>query len=189
MKMTIDDRQYRKRMKKLKGIDKPIFRQMSSWSAKTVQRIKRNLRGGVLKVGTGHLWRNVGFKVRSDTKVIKSEIGTGIPPQKTVKYAKIQEKGGKIRPKKAKMLTIPLPGIKGTAANYPNSFIIKSKKGNVLIVERKGKKGLKPLFVLKKEVKIPASHWLSGSIKEQEPLLRRMMKPEEILKIMEKMRV
>lgn len=184
MKMTVDDRQYRKRMKKLKNVDKPIFRQMSSWSAKTVQRIKRNLRGGVLKVGTGHLWRNVGFKVRSDTKVIKSEIGTGIPPQKTVKYARIQEKGGKIKPKKAKMLTIPLPGIKGKAANYPNSFIIKSKKGNVLIVEKSGK-GLRPLFVLKKEVTIPARHWLSGSIAESEPLLRRMMKPEEILKIME----
>ncbi|GAH26577.1 unnamed protein product [marine sediment metagenome] len=85
------------------------------------------------------------------------------------------------------MLTIPLPGIKGVATNYPDAFIITSKKGNVLLVEKKGEKGLKPLFVLKKEVTIPARHWLSRSIDEMRPELIRSLHPKEIVKVMEKM--
>lgn len=118
-------------------------------------------------------------------KLIYAIIGSGIFGRKGVKYAKILETGKPIiKPKKAKMLTIPLPGIKGRAANFPNAFIIKSKKGNILLVEKKGKKGLRPLFVLKKQVKIPAFHWLRDSIKEMKSDLLRSLKPAEILKIM-----
>ncbi|GAH98246.1 unnamed protein product, partial [marine sediment metagenome] len=71
--------------------------------------------------------------------------------------------------------------------NYPDAFIITLKKGNVLLVERKGEKGLRPLFVLKKEVDIPARHWLSQSIREMKPELLRSLRPKEIVKVMEKM--
>jgi hypothetical protein len=68
-----------------------------------------------------------------------------------------------IRPKRAQFLTIPLPAAKtaagagrGRARDFPDTFIIKSKRGNALIVRRAGGKGIIPLFVLKKQVTIPA---------------------------------
>jgi hypothetical protein len=68
-----------------------------------------------------------------------------------------------IRPKRAQFLTIPLPAAKtaagagsGRARDFPDTFIIKSKRGNTLIVRRAGGKGIIPLFVLKKQVTIPA---------------------------------
>lgn len=71
-----------------------------------------------------------------------------------------------IRPKKANgWLTIPLRGAltksgrasqgRASARNFKDTFFLKSKKGNLLIVQRKGKgKAAKiiPLFVLKKSV-------------------------------------
>lgn len=185
MKMTVDVTKYRKRRKK-QDMTKAFHYQLQRWTGRTVKRIIRNLSGPILKTRTAQLRRSITGKAQSVGTVASSIVGSGIFGRKPVKYARIQEKGGKIRPKKAKMLTIPLPGIKGVAANFPDAFIITSKKGNVLLVERKGT-GLRPLFVLKKEVTIPASHWLSRSIDEMMPELRRLLKPGEIVKIMAKM--
>ena len=112
----------------------------------------------------------------------KVEIGSS-----GVIYARILEKGGTITPKKAKWLTIPLPGVKGRASNYPDSFVIKSKSGNLLIVQKKGKSGIVPLFVLKKKVKIPDFRWLTGSLEEKRSTLDRMMNARELLRIAEKL--
>lgn len=186
MKMTVDVTKYRKRRKK-QDMGKAFHYQLQRWTGRTVKRIIRNLSGPILKTRTAQLRRSVTGRASLLGTIAQTIIGSGIFGRKPVKYARIQEKGGKIRPKKAKMLTIPLPGIKGVAANFPDAFIITSKKGNVLIVERKGKTGLRPLFVLKKEVTIPASHWLSDSIAQMMPELRRSLKPGEIVKIMAKM--
>ncbi len=182
MKFKIDVTKYRKRRKK-EDMSKAIHFQLQKWTGKTVKHIIRNVSGGILQTRSAHLRRNITGKTFRD-KLIYSIIGTGIFGKKGVKYASILEKGGTIRPKKAKALTIPLPGVKGKASNFPDSFIIKSKAGNALIVQKKGKSGLKPLFVLKKSVKIPAFHWLSDSIKDMKPDLFRSLKPVELLKIM-----
>lgn len=78
-------------------------------------------------------------------------------------YARVHEYGATIVPKRAKYLTIPLPAalnangtpIKQSAKDWANTFIITSKKGNLLIVKRDGRK-ITPLYVLKTSVKIPA---------------------------------
>lgn len=184
MKMTIDASNYRKKRKK-ESMPKAIHYQLQKWTGKTVKKIIRNLSGPILKTRSAHLRRSITGRTFPG-KVIKAVVGSGIFGRRAVKYARIHEFGGKIRPVKAKMLTIPLPGIKGRAANYPDSFIIKSKKGNLLIVEKAGKRGIRPLFALKKEVTIPARHWLSRSIDEMKPDLFRSMKPIEILKVMKK---
>lgn len=186
MKMTVDASKYRKRRKK-QNMTKAFHYQLQRWTGRTVKRIIRNVSGGILKTHTGQLRRSIAGRASVLGTIAQSIIGSGIFGRKAVKYARIHEKGGKIRAKKAKMLTIPLPGIKGVAANYPNAFIIKSKAGNVLLVERNGTAGLKPLFVLKKEVDIPARHWLSQSIDEIKPELLRSLRPKEIVKVMEKM--
>lgn len=77
-------------------------------------------------------------------------------------YARIQETGGTIYPVKAQWLTVPLPAAlnsdgtpkKATAREWDNTFIIKSKAGNLIIVQKNGA-DLIPLYVLKKSVTIP----------------------------------
>lgn len=80
-------------------------------------------------------------------------------------YARVQDYGGRLRPKTSKYLTIPLPGTRGRIRNYPNGFFVKSKKGNLLFVEKQGKKGIKPRFVLKQSVHIKGKPYLSKAFK------------------------
>ncbi len=77
-----------------------------------------------------------------------------------VPYARIQEFGGTITPKRAKWLTIPLDAnmtttgvtkLSARRAISKGGFFSTSKKGNLLIRDSEGV----PLFVLKKKVKIP----------------------------------
>jgi hypothetical protein len=75
---------------------------------------------------------------------------------------KIHENGGVLKPKKAKYLTIPLPAAlnsngtpkKPSARSWENTFVIRSKAGNLLIVQKRGAQII-PLYVLKTEVYIP----------------------------------
>lgn len=77
--------------------------------------------------------------------------------------AAVHEKGATIHPKKAKYLTVPLPpaltsrGLpkKPKARDWKDTFVLKSKRGNLLIVQKKQGGGLTPLYVLKKSVTIP----------------------------------
>lgn len=106
--------------------------------------------------------------------VVKGGIGIG------TKYAKVhfgpRGRVTTIRPVNKKWLTIPLPAamdghgkLKGSApddAIYGDTFFAKSKSGNLILFGKskyvKGSKAgqtkgdLKPLFVLKKETRIPA---------------------------------
>lgn len=76
--------------------------------------------------------------------------------------AAVHERGATITPKRAKYLTIPLPpaltgqGVpkRKSAREWQNTFVLKSKKGNLLIVQKVGKE-IVPLYVLKKSVTIP----------------------------------
>lgn len=105
-------------------------------------------------------------EIRSSVKVygetlanIEGHIGTG-----TSVYGRIQEFGGVIRPKNAKYLTVPLPAAlnsdgtpkKKGAREWDNTFVIKSKAGNLLIVQKGIGGDIVPLYVLKSSVTIPA---------------------------------
>lgn len=78
-------------------------------------------------------------------------------------YLAIHETGGTIRAKKSKYLTIPLAAAlnsdgtpkRRSAREWENTFVGKSKAGNLLIFQ-KTSTGMIPLYVLKKEVHIPA---------------------------------
>lgn len=77
-------------------------------------------------------------------------------------YLRTHEKGAVIRAKRAKFLTIPLPAalnsqgipLKKRARDWANTFIMSSKKGNLLIFQKRGGQ-IVPLYVLKKSVRIP----------------------------------
>jgi len=79
----------------------------------------------------------------------------------TSKYAKIHEFGGKILPKKAKMLAIPINAqadglllTYGRTRNIPNLFVYKAKSGG-LFLARSEDKELEVLFALKDSVYMP----------------------------------
>jgi hypothetical protein len=58
-------------------------------------------------------------------------------------------------------------------------FVIESRKGNVLLVDRAKKgKGIKPRFLLRRQVTLPARHWFSRPIARKLPELRKMMSAE-----------
>lgn len=89
------------------------------------------------------------------------EVGTDIV------YAAIQEFGGVIRPRNAKMLAIPLTG-GARAAGTPRAGgklrLIKSKNGNLLLIDTAGR----PQWVLKESVTIPAQPYLRPAFDENQ---------------------
>lgn len=87
-------------------------------------------------------------------------------------YASTQEFGATITPKRAKWLTVPLPAALDSrgimklpkARDYPRTFVQRSRKGNLIIFQKRGKRKIVPLFVLKKSVTIPPRLNMSNAV-------------------------
>lgn len=112
--------------------------------------------GGGLATRTGGLKRSFQMKLTGRTlKSMRLSVVSDSP------YAAIHEYGGTIRPKKGRYLTIPLDAAKtaagvarGGARMFDNTFVQKSRAGNLIIFQKKGDRII-PLFVLKESVRIP----------------------------------
>jgi len=169
--------------------------QLASWGIRTEQLLKLNarakLRKGRSRRGgiTGNLWRNIGHKLHSTLsgKAHVLQVGTGIGSIKKVPYARIQDEGGTIHAK-GKKLTIPFPGVRGTAREQTGKIgWLKSKRGNTIMIKVTGKGGFKPLFTLVDSVTIPETRWFSDVFDRQEPVLHRMMEERELLRVAERL--
>lgn len=76
-------------------------------------------------------------------------------------YMAMHEAGGTIKATRSKYLTIPLPAamdsrgisLKPRARDWPNTFVARSRKGNLIIFQRRGK-DIVPLYLLKPTVYI-----------------------------------
>ena len=87
----------------------------------------------------------------------------------------IHETGGTIRAKSAGYLTIPLPAamdsrgvpLRQRARDWDNTFVARSKKGNLIIFQKKGRKNITPLYLLKSEVYIRPRLGMERAIGEQ----------------------
>lgn len=87
-------------------------------------------------------------------------------------YARIQEYGGTIVPKHAKYLAIPLPSAMDSRGVpllpsprlWPNTFVARSKAGNLLIFQKRAGKII-PLYVLKSKVVIPPRLGLGDTLR------------------------
>lgn len=110
-------------------------------------RAKVNLNNNVLKVDTGALRSSVKTDIKQDK--LAAEVGTNLV------YGPIHEFGGIVRPVRARMLAIPLARQKGSPRNEAGLFLIRSRAGNLLLMNRKG-----PRWVLKEQVRIPRRPWL-----------------------------
>lgn len=108
-------------------------------------------------------------------------------------YLRAHEFGATVRAKNAQYLTIPLPAalhangtpIHSSARQWANSFVIRSKAGNLLIVKKQPGGKLLPLYVLKREVTIPPRLRMRETLQRRVPTLvdrgmsrmhRRMLK-------------
>ena len=155
--------------------------------------LQHELRGKALRWLTGTLAGSLtsNVVVEGDTVIARVGVWKGAAS----KYARIHEMGGVIRPVKGKYLAIPLDAVRGPggkpsfsgprkaqAEKYPDMFLLKRRgKDPLLCAPRrvagrgKGKgrvRGLIPLFALKKSVKIPARHWLSGGVRSHREVFR-----------------
>jgi hypothetical protein len=127
-------------------------RHSGPWPSGTTAQTLSKRSGALMSAITGSV------RTTGDTlNTVRGEIGTpGIP------YGAIQEYGGKIVPKTAKYLAIPLPAAlnaNGTPMRkgpreWPNTFCAMSRNGNLIIFQRRGT-NVVPLYVLKTSVIIP----------------------------------
>jgi len=137
------------------------------------------LTGQSLYVRSGRLRASVQSEVKEegDGWDLALRAGGGA---RDVRYARIHEEGGVIRPVNARFLAIPLP-IARTAAGVsryasprqvpvPLRFA-QSKGGNPLLVEAKGKNAGRPWFVLRKSVRMPARPYLAPALAQVEAML------------------
>jgi len=119
--------------------------------------------GGGVKSDNPYLQKRSGDGLREIMKSIKvggNNLAT-IEGQISAGRMSIHETGGRITAKKSKYLTIPLPAamdkrgvpLRKRARDWDKTFVRKSKKGNLLIF-RKERNKIVPLYLLKKSVKI-----------------------------------
>jgi phage gpG-like protein len=124
-------------------------------------------KGDPLKRRTGQMARSLAW-----TSIRREGGGFSFVLKSPLKYPAIHEFGGVIRPVTKQWLTIPLKdamtpaGVTRKAApEWPDSFIARSRRtGKLILFQRKGEDKVIPLFVLVRQVEIPARHWLSGAI-------------------------
>lgn len=129
--------------------------------------------------GEGTLSRRSGRAVRAIRQSPRVQGSTLDNVQGTVGgpfYLRTHEFGATIRPKRAKYLTIPLPAAlnangtpkKARAREWDRTFFLTSRAGNLLIVRRDGRK-IVPLYVLKRQVRIPARLGFRRTLEKQVP--------------------
>lgn len=150
-------------------------RHSTPWS-RTAPRGPRGIRAGKLYVRRGGLMRSLAASVRvRGNKLQNLEGEIGGPP--TPDWAWVHERGAVIKTKRAKYLTIPLPAAltsrgvpkKLNARAWRNTFVAKSKAGNLLIFQKRGK-NIVPLYFLKKRVRIPKRVGLEATLQKATPV-------------------
>jgi hypothetical protein len=77
-------------------------------------------------------------------------------------YGHVHEEGATIKPKSARMLAIPLPGIRNPSGvsprprDFPDAFIVRGKSFAPVLVRRLADGVIQPLFALRSSVTVPA---------------------------------
>lgn len=181
LEFKVDQKQYDRLMRNLNTL-KPadrlsIIKNAMLEATNLVERkLKLNLGGQILKVRTGKLRQSIGSRVVFNEQGIAGIVGSGVRTGKRMIYANIHETGGTIRPKRKKWLTVPLANAltpsgapkRPSARDWNNTFILRTKSGQLLIVRKDGKKRITPLYVLKKSVSIAKRRYMSRTLDQLE---------------------
>jgi len=155
----------------MKGIPAAQRYQLTRWLADTVRDAMRSA-AGMQKAGKTHktsqMGRNVGMDVQGDYGNYTGMVGTGVGGTQSVKYARIQDKGGTTHPRVTPKMR------RFFWAKFHES---KDDKFKWMALTKKQRL----------DVKIPESKWFSGVIDKRRALLDEMMRPAEVLRVAEKM--
>lgn len=159
--ITVDFKQFNAELKKLRKLPEERFpdirRAFGRFMGDLQNQMIQQSKGKSVNARSGELSRSwLTMLQGTNLRTLVAEVFT------TSKYARIHQFGGVIRPKRAKYLTIPTKfnqtprGNTRTGARHlVNSFVKRSKKGNLLIFQSQPSGDIKPMFVLKKQVTIP----------------------------------
>lgn len=162
-----------------KWMPQAIERALEGWQlALDAQIVKQFEKGDPLKRRTGQMARSLFW-----AKI--SKIGTGfrLTLKSSLPYPMIHETGGVIRPVEKQWLTIPLKEaqtpagvLKKRAPEWKDTFFIKSKKtGLPVLMQKRGKTKIVPLFLLVKQVEIPARRWLTRAVDATTPTMANLI--------------
>lgn len=171
--VIIDDKQLQAaaqtlKIKAEKGFVPAVTRLLRTRLAEGERAIKYTLTGSVLRRRTGNLVRSVAFTIdqQGQEKVV-GRVGI-IRQGPAMVYAGVHITGAIIRPKRGQYLAVPLAAAQTAAGvprftprQVPGAFFIRSKRGNLLLVRRVAG-GLQPLFVMKRQVRIPRRDYFTG---------------------------
>lgn len=168
MSFTVEFQGKDKLIKALKDVPEKLHKRAQAAMLKVAADLQRTMVnhsavGEVFKTNpTGELKRS--WRFDKDTS-LNMPLSVWVASQ-GVKYAQIHEYGGTVTPKNSQYLTIPLDANKtatgktrmdARTAISQGAFFFKSKAGNLLIGQKGSGKGeVVPLFVLKKQITIPA---------------------------------
>lgn len=140
--------------------------------------VQKGLSGDRLHPRSGALRR--GTRGRASIAGDRVEIGVGVTKGPPTAYAELQERGGTVRAKPGRALPVPLGPVRRrwavpkSPSELPGNiklFMLK-RPGKDPLLARKMKRGpLQFWYVLKREVTIPSSGWLSGPVEEKAPQL------------------
>lgn len=91
-------------------------------------------------------------------------------------YMAIHETGAWVRGK-GKLIPVPLPAaldgrgvpLKKRPRQWPNTFVARSKAGNLIIFQKQSDGGLVPLYVLKKRIRVPKRLGLQAALDKEMP--------------------
>jgi hypothetical protein len=115
--------------------------------------------------GLRSIKESIATKIANGEEIVSGQISAG--------DMAIHETGGVIRPTRSEYLTIPLPEamdargipLRPRAGDWDNTFIKRSKAGNLLIFRRTpASRNITPLYLLKTEVVIPPRLHLEDTI-------------------------
>lgn len=105
--------------------------------------------------------------------------GSGIVGTNSV-YGRIQELGGTVKAVNTTYLTIPLDAAKtatgrtrGGARSFPNTFVLKSRAGRLIIMQKIGR-GMRPLFLLVRQVRLQPNPYLKPALDRNRAAMREL---------------
>jgi hypothetical protein len=181
MKIRADFSEAKKDIEALSKLSPELEKELDNWKNESVRELKYQARR-MNKADwrkTGALAKSIGGKKSRTAAGLNVVVGSGVfAPE--VPYALIQELGGTVTPKRRDWLAIPFRGVKGFPREYQDTFFAKSKRGNLILFQKRGK-DKEPLFAMKKEAKIPASKWFSSVMDKQKEKLAAMLSENNIL--------
>lgn len=181
MRIKADFSEAKKDIAALSKLDSDFQKRMEEWKNESVRQLKFRARGMRKSYWrkSGHLALSTNGRVLRTPTGLRIILGSGVfAPE--VPYAVIQEEGGTVTPKRRQWLAIPFEGVKGFPREYNDTFFAMSKRGNLIMFQKRGK-DKEPLFAMKKQAKIPASKWFSSVMDKQKEKLAIMLSENNIL--------